>query len=144
MSTLHLHQVVEDTFRVLAQQMKQDERAHLACHGLESMREALLQMVLQESCIEHQRILDFIRKSLLLLKGRLMAWKELDVPADAVDLPLTPIPQGYWKSKHPSKSHFAEDVAEAVSTMQQFPRAFEAQPWQWLSDLFLDVRRTLQ
>ena len=142
MTTLRLYQVVDETFVVLAQKLNQAEREHLACHGLECMREVLQQVVLREPCIERQRALDFLGKTLLLLKGRLMAWNEMDLPEDAVDLPLPTLPQKYWESKHPSAPHFVEDAAVAVSTMQQYPMAFEGQPWQWLSDLYMDVQKT--
>ena len=142
MATLRLHDVVDSAFAGLAQ-LTQAEREDLANHGLEAMREVLLQVVVQQSCIQHQQALDFLRKSLLLLKGRLMTWQDFDIPTDVIALPLPKMPQRYWESKHPSRQYFLQDVELAISTMQQFPMAFQGQPWQWLSDFYVDMHKAL-
>ena len=145
MSCLTLWQTAYETYQHLSH-LPEEARIQLAHHGLEALKEVATQITVEQSCLEQQRVMDFVRKCILALQGLLLRWRGLaNMSNDTIDLPLPPMPHRSVRyCRHPSRLHFLSDVQAALHVFTAHAEAFEAQPWLWLKATLLDIEEAMR
>ena len=138
MSFLRLHDVVQTVFLLLQGSLTPDGLYQIAHHGVELMRECLMQICVADDCLEHRKVLDFMREALLQLKGLLLGGDPCAASMEQIlDLPLPRMSRdrysdASWRSVHPRKLIHKEDAGAALHFLKENQRFFEGEPWHWL------------
>ena len=109
----------------------------------EVLRETLQQIAVEQTCLERQMAVDFVKHVLLYVKGLLLQWDVDNFPAPAgMDLPIPKMPQTFpnqcWSARHPRRDIFVEDIRAGLQCLRRY-KAFTGEPWLWLTSGFLGI-----
>eukprot|EP00435_Cladocopium_sp_Y103_P058054 s230_g20.t1 len=119
-------------------QLKGDQRADsdLAHGPVELLREVLLPVKVAEEHGDLQQTLEFVKLTLLLLKGLLLQWDVRNFPRKLLEAPLRRLPKVWpnrcWHLEHPDRVTLAAEVKACIRFMDNNSRVFESEPWVWL------------
>eukprot|EP00435_Cladocopium_sp_Y103_P058756 s617_g20.t1 len=106
-------------------------------HGpIELLREVLQPLKVTEEHPDLQRTLEFVKLTLLLLKGLLLQWDVRNFPCKVLEVPLRKLPKVWpnrcWYLDHPDRVTLAAEVKSTIRFMDTNSQVFEAEPWVWL------------
>ena len=138
-SFLSFAAIAVTTHAALKEEVPSEEaQAELATMGIEVLRETLQQIAVEQTCLERQMAVDFVKHVLLYVKGLLLQWDVDNFPAPAgIDLPIPKMPQTFpnqcWSVRHPRRDIFVEDIRAGLQCLRRY-KAFTGEPWLWLQD----------
>lgn len=119
-------------------QLREDSASNFdLAHGpLELLREVLIPIKVSDGEDDLKQTLEFVKLTLLLLKGLLLDWDCAGFPTKLLELPLRKLPKVWpnrcWRLDHPNVPTLAAEVEACILFMDTNVQVFELEPWIWL------------
>ena len=119
-------------------QLKGDSTSNFdLAHGpIELLREVLIPIKVSDQDQDLKETLEFVKLTLLLLKGFLLDWDCAGVPTKFVELPLRKFPKVWpnrcWSLDHPNVATLSAEVEACIVFMDSNSHMFQLEPWIWL------------